>query len=433
MTLAIGGLICGLMTYWAVANPMRAILLYGFTASYADGAGVGSWLSSGLTEFRSIAGGIFVLASIVAASRALLEYRQIESKFLRPAILLSILALVWSLLGALYKGQNPIEAASLLPYLGITAFLAFLTQTNRRTGERDFLIFLCAQAFLASSILLFPALHFLRAPSTIFDNRGVNLAIADPGFNKYDFVQSAQFHNPNALGLYGATAIGVAFVFLLSRSRYPLLWFLLLVAGVVMWLNAFTRGPIVGVALSAALLLLITYRRSPFVVFYAIVILLIGLALSSSERVMSLLIPDAQNVSVSLREEAFANGVRALDLFPVFGVPTDWIWSGTPPHVLPLAFGAQHGILVGACLVLIVFLLGPLMVLVTLRRASDVSTRQVGLSLMILPLLGIALTNNFAAPVLFWALFAVAISVCRQRGVFEQRSAARSRLQTPAP
>src|SRR5690606_25471754 len=135
-----------------------------------------------------------------------------------------------------------------LVYSVIPALIIWICLSANRSKHHYFVAFIFTQTLLFTLILAFPSLAFLdgspyKALEGVHVNlpQGLNIFLPDGSFSKGSVDRYAQFHNPNALGLYATVAIAFGFSLLIGRPMRKLLAAFFLICGILGWLSSYTR------------------------------------------------------------------------------------------------------------------------------------------------------------------------------------------------
>ncbi len=418
-------LVCLLIAYFMWRSPVVGVLLYAALASDRDGYAMQQLLSSGAPLYKLITRGLFIFVFILACLKI---FHLLLARRLRPleiAAFLLVTALSgWIVIGAIVKGYDGLAALSQLTYSGFPVLLVYIAFGGRGDGENKLGFFISFQIALAVCVLMLPFMSFLdgfryKAIEEIglAQAQGSIDSFADFGsIKKYAVARYAQFHNPNALGFYAASAIALGAGYIMYGQSKTRKWLavVLVLGGTYCWLHSLTRGPIilVGMGLLVLVVLRLRGRMAPLKLYMGLIAGLLTFAVAYAAGLIDFLLPDSGDVSVTSRLTGYQAGFDAVVANPIFGVGPDWVWWMDYPHFLPLAIAADHGVLAGVLSGILLVGVGGVVVMRLLYLSSD--SLSASCFLMYTSALGIAMTNNFAAPVLFWSIIGTSFLVVRR-------------------
>jgi len=402
---------------WA---PHGSVLIYGATAGYADGFAVLMLLEA--IPWYQLTMNILLVAALGRAVLAYLGDSKRELPF-RGLAFSALFGMGFVVVSRLVQGLDIFQSLSYLPYLGFPFLVIWMAFAGKKAHLTVATSFLLLQMLVAVAVLLIPAMSVLdgrHASGAGLAREAGPLALPTELTNKGLRSAYGQFHNPNALGFYSGMSMATGLALFRSRKvALKIVALALLVAGVFGWLNSLTRGPVIGILAGLGIWWFLAaakenssegknaQTRVRLLIATASVALSAGILVKTG--LGGFLLPHRDNVSVRGRLEGLSNGWAAVQAHPYMGVDTTWAWSGTPPHILPLAFAAQYGIVVGILSVVILFGYGGRAMLRALRCRSlgeSATQRRLVAVLWGPALIGIALTDNLTAPVLFWVSFA---------------------------
>jgi hypothetical protein len=413
-----------LVLAFAVRGPGLALLFYGVFAADSDGFGILQYVGDRFEYYKLFTRVAYLL---LFAGTLLLMLGPLRSRLdarLRKMMLLPIMLSMWIVVTSFMKGYGFQGSLSYLVYSGLPAYVIWISTARHERFRKYFLAFVFVQITLAVAVIGFPALHGIDGASYAWRTgvdvsnsaTGVNLALPTGTTIKGSIARYAQFHNPNDLGFYGVVALACGYSLIRRPGfRLKIMAVLFLVLGLVAWLNSLTRGPILGMLLGISLFLLLANRDKTkgriILMFRAAVmipmVLLSFLALWYSQ-LFSFLIPAEGNISVTGRLPGYSRGFLAIAKYPAWGVDSAWDWTSGYPHFLPLLFAGEYGVLAGIAIFAIVFGMGGWIVfhaLRTPRSQSRLESQRILAILLVLIVMGMACTDNIAAPLLFWVCF----------------------------
>jgi len=420
--LAIG---LGILTvFFALLAPSLYLLLYGVFAADRDGYAFLQLFSIFSINFKFLTRAGFLLSYVVISLIFIKRYHRFPRTIRWMINTIQLLSL-YILIVSLAKGENIERSLSFLVYSGLPAYVIWVVSSFGRRTIIWLYMFIFLQITIAGAVLLVPELSFINGGNykqiegiSVVEMDGVNLGTS---FDKNQIGGFGQFHNPNALGFYAAISIALGLVtyrLLEIGTLSKLLGIYLVLMGTFCWLNSLTRGPLlmllIGIVFCSIFIPKIDSRISKKRINWRGFILIFGLIiLASATGVMSYLTPDSSNISVAGRVDGYIAGLDAATLNPLLGISSSWVWPDLAyPHLLPLSFAAEYGILGGFLIFVIIFIGGFL----TMRKAvmnSKATPNKNQIYYLVIYLImiiwGAALTNNLIAPILFWIAFGEAM------------------------
>lgn len=406
--------------------PSLSLLLYGLIGADRDGYALLNFMSIFMVDHklitRAVFLGLYCLSSFIFFRRS----GDFQSELRRSVYLAQFLS-AFILFGCIVKGQNALQALSVLVFSGLPVYVMWVAFSLRANNAWRFYIFVFVQISIAIAVLIFPFFAFLdgsvyaaREGIGVIEDIDINFSLPDASLTKGLVSKYGNFHNQNALGFYSCAAIAIGLgIMRVNEAGYGRRSFALLLClgGAFCWLNSLTRLPLLmllgGVFLVGVLMVRKGKVRKDVTRASAIIIALLGFSvIALSTELLSFLLPESSNVAVTARLVGYVAGLDAVFQHPIFGVNLDWNWPWLGyPHVLPLAFAADYGILGGVLIFVIVFGGGARVIYraLTCKNMHVTNHRDPGLAVyLILVVWGAALSNNLIAPVLFWIAFAEA-------------------------
>jgi O-Antigen ligase len=406
---------------------ITVLYLYAYFAADRDGYAFQQALTLVFPSFKGYGRLAYLAAFFLSAAIAILNGRFLRDQYLVLAIILTLM--LWVMLSSFSHGLDVVATLSVLVYTGLPALVVLVVaDVESITLIRVLFLYLLAQMLLAATVLLFESMYILDGSVykalegvSVINNDSLNVG-DDLRFDKSVVARYAQFHNPNALGFYASAGFvfGLAAIFgILGPGIWRLSGVGLASLSFFCWLNALTRGPLAVCVLVILLIGIIRIsnrdrlnpRIAGLVLLVSIVVVPIFLNLLTSS---SFLIPASDDASVSYRIYGYIGGYEATLNNPLFGVGLSWNWADySYPHLLPLSYSADFGLLAGCLITLLVFGVGARCFYRALLALSSwdefLSVRL--LSVLCLSLVwGAAVTNNVISPVLFWSLYCVGLT-----------------------
>ena len=406
------------------------VLLVALIGSDTDSAGILYAIAAYFPGYKILIRGItLLLFSYSILYFTLLYLKGKISKdffwiYIVPLGLLSFMIFLTNII----RGVDIITALSEVIWLGIPIFFIWTLGIIKNINSHQvFLKLIIYQAIVTILILILgpltPEINGVSYAHIIGEDYWqslsqsvINAKISIGAFTKHSLstLKFAQFHNPNALGVYATTYIAIGLLLMHKRNKKlelvtPL--FLLLV-GIIGWFNSLTRGPIFLLILIFMFYLIgifikpKTYKRV-FLLFFIGIISIINI--SSIFEMVKYLLVNSSSLSITSRLGGFEFAFKSILSSPLWGVMPEL--SDPIPHILPLKIGAYYGI--------------PAMILITIPfvhifvKGSTIFLRDIvrgtsenSLFHMILVgiIFGAYLTNGVIVYVLFWILLSESIN-----------------------
>ncbi|WP_155860179.1 O-antigen ligase family protein [Acinetobacter sp. Leaf130] len=405
-------------------NASVSLLLYGFFAADRDGYAFLEFLSLSFPNFKLYTRVLFLILFLYSVSYLFFSIKKInrvESLKLFSVLLVSFLITF----NSLFKGDDIIWAISLLVFSGVPVYFIWYVMGVKNNNNEKFINYVVIKTIIATIILLTPSLMFLdgsfyKAEEGIFVNdvSEVNFSAPTGTSIKGAYSRYSIYHNPNSLGFHSVLALLVAVYLFMTSGRLweKLLAVIVFFCGLIGWLNSLTRGPMLFFILGLfyiAILNVLSSDKKNFLIKFIIIFssVLLGMLMFVFSDISKYLIPDQNDISVVDRVQGYIYSFSVIKDHFWLGVGKGWDWNGYYPHFLPLSLTADNGIFVGLVGGALVFLGGTLTVVTASKNyLKDSSNRaHYFLSIMLVFLVfGIAITNNFTAPVIFWIMLAQA-------------------------
>ena len=317
-----------------------------------------------------------------------------------------------------------IWAVSLLVFNGIPVYFIWYLMGLKNNNIGYFVNYIILKTLIATAVLVIPGLIFLdgslyKSAEGLFVNDVVDVNLSAPTGEsiKGAYSRYTIYHNPNSLGFHSVVALLVGSYLLFTKIKIKkVLGFVLIVCGVVGWLNSLTRGPLIFFILGVFYIFILNMfygKKEDFVVkMFLIFALLGGVGISFLlSDISEYLIPSSSDISVSSRLDGYIYSLDVIKNYFLLGVHKDWDWGVYYPHFMPLSLTADHGFIVGFLESAFIFI-GGIVTIVTASKNylnSKENKNTSFLSIMfVFVVFGIAITNNFTAPVIFWIMLAQA-------------------------
>lgn len=417
-------LILLLIMIFLVKNSSLSLLIYGFFAADRDGYAFLEFLSISYTDFKLYSRIIFLLLFVYSIFFLFLVIKKltlIEAIKIFSVLVVSFLIVFNSLI----KDGDVIWAVSLLVFSGIPVYLIWYVMGLKYNNDNNFIVYIVIKTMVATLVLLIPSLIFLdgslyKSEEGIFVNdvADVNLAVPTGESIKGAYSRYSIYHNPNSLGFHSVIAllVGIYLYWDAKRNWKKFLAFILIIAGLIGWLNSLTRGPMIFLILGfiyIAVLNMVSGGKEKFEIkiFFAIITIVVGMIIFVVSDVSEYLIPDSNDISVVERLQGYIYSFEVIKNHLLFGVDKSWDWGRYYPHFIPLSLTADHGVIVGLWGSLLIFG-GGIMTIYTASKKyliDALNRKYYFLSILLVFLVfGIAITNNFTAPVVFWIMLAQA-------------------------
>lgn len=411
------------LTLAAALFPPLALACFALTASVSDAWGVSSYLRSvGLEEYVTFSRGPLLLAmgvSVALASRNRRAGRLPRAVWHVVALLAA--ATFWVIVAAAMRGEEAASIPGIVAYSGLPAGAIILAYWRSRWARRVLIAALLIQSLLAALIVAFPASPLAVVSGTAYESAEANASSIERRveFASLEGRAFAQHYNPHAAGLYAlaATVAGACLLIggrdLLSRTAGGLLFPL----GVYGWLVTVSRGATVGVGLALAIVVARTEALRTIksrLVFAAGAFMLVAVAAvllftDVGDRFADVFTTSVADENLTTRLDAFGRALGQIASHPMFGVRSEELMAGfgLTAHQLPVSLAAAHGLFVGV-------VAGVILGYLAIRSCFRLPPMRLDLATAILLsglTLGMGLTNNAAAPLLFWSCVAAACDV----------------------
>jgi hypothetical protein len=426
----------------ALASPVLALGVFALCGSTGEAYGVSQFLAMhGLEDFTTFAA-MPVLLGALAAFRTIFQTRKNPSHQRIFGLACGLMfCLIWTGLSATVAigpqaigsiSRNVVEA-------GFPGALIALASIRSRFARGLFLVLLAFQLILAAGVTLLPDSPLDVVASVHFRDAS---PLGAPILEVYrdDIARigeqtrlSAHFSGPGPYGLYSLVGIALGTTILLNPfgDVTRVIGVALLAVGLFGWSVTVYRGTTVGLLIGYAILGVVwtlrsrtTGRRIARVAVLG-TLLVAAIALSGGvEGIGSAIQGLTEDTGTQLRIEALRNSMSQLLENPLFGSPDAAIEStrGTTSlfaHQIMFYYAANKGIVVGICVTVFLALI-PISTIKVINAArqqggtghSPIAVRETStwtLSILFGWLcVGTALTNNYTAPVIFWACWAEA-------------------------
>ncbi len=224
-------------------------------------------------------------------------------------------------------------------------------------------------------------------------------------FNKYEVQKFGQFHNSNALGFFSIVSFCVALAGFFKIGDFAnvksqkIIALVILIISIILWFNSLTRGPVVFLLLVFAYIYSrpwkIRKNKTPILFF---LLLSLFVFVSIEIDVLSFIIPDKDNVSVTSRFVGYINGFNAISNNPLWGQN----FEGSPPHIFPLKIASYYGLPAGLLIFIPIIHLTNSTTRIFFKDISEKRINESTFTMMLLAaLLGVYFTNGIVSNVLF--------------------------------
>ncbi|MBN6515106.1 O-antigen ligase family protein [Acinetobacter pittii] len=406
-----------------IKNAATSLLIYGFFAADRDGYSFLEFFSTLYPNFKLYSRSLFFVLFVYSIIYLFLKIRKLtKEEFVKIFLALIISFLI--VFNSLLKDNDIIWALSVLVFNGIPVYVIWYIMGLRYNNDYKFLGYISLKTILATAVLLIPFLAFLdgslyKATEGLFVNEvsDVNLSLPTGDSIKGAYSRYSIYHNPNSLGFHSVIGILIGIYFLVFKKKILKIFGLFLIGcGCIGWLNSLTRGPMIFLILGfcyIALLNIFYGKRQNFEIKILLLLSLlgVGLAIFLLSDISKYLIPDSNDNSVVDRLEGYLYSFDVIKTHFLLGVGKNWDWGQFYPHFMPLSLTADHGIIVGVLESISIFMGGIYTIIKASRNYLTISSNREDslLSIMLVFIvIGIAVTNNFTAPVIFWIMLAQA-------------------------
>lgn len=425
-----------LLMIFTVKNSAISLLVYSFFAGDRDGYVFLEFFSSYNSYYKLITRIVFLIISLYSISYLFLKISIIKKmEFLKLSSILISSSLIVCV--SLLKGDGLVWAFSMLVYSGLPAYFIWYVFSIKNDNSNHLIFYIIIKTITATIVLLTPSLLFLdgslyQSMQGIFvlDTSVLNVSIPTGDSIKGAYSRYSIYHNPNSLGFHSVIAL-VFGSYLIYNSKYiyskknvmKYIGILLVLCGCLGWLNSLTRGPLIFYFLGLLYIFFINafvgnvrnfLPKIIFIVSISTIIIFLFFALGVSEY----LIPDDGDISVTGRVDGYLFSFNVIRDNFALGVNKDFDWQMNYPHFLPLALISDYGFVTGL-LISLIFFVGNISTLISLSRSYQKKLESRGKAalgiIIIFIVTGIAITNNFTSPVIFWILLAQADLIRRNR------------------
>ena len=433
MSVVLIGLVLTALLVLALWFPPAVVFVYALTCATDDARGLSSFLRAhdfGL--LLQLARGPFLVAVAVSFFRLWSGYRRRRVSE-RTWLLACTVAgcCVWIVVGSILKLEQVLSIPGILLSTGLPASMVAMAYYRNRAARILFVVMLVLQLSLSILILMYPdgpmaqlsALKYeledqgLVGRRESLEGRMAGLTLETRLF--------AQHHNPHAYGFYALVGLAVGgYMFLAPATVACWLGGLgLLAIGLFGWLmtipRAATVGLLVGILSVLPRLLRPSRRKSWAKGGIVVAACLVGGGLLIPSLSWEALGPKF-DIDVGLRMEAALAALTEVAANPLFGISTERFDTyRLPAHQIPLYFATAFGIPVGLCGFWFLWRAVASTFVAfrshrpagsassVLSRRGSIGERNLGLVLGWL-LVGLGLSNNTAAPILFWLAWPLA-------------------------
>lgn len=405
------------------------IALVALIGSDTDSAGILYAIEAYIPGYKIIIRGLiffFFIYSVVIIFKLHLK-NKIEKKFIYWYFYPLLISTIMIFLINMFRGVGVVVSLSEVIWLGTPIFFIWTLGSYNRNSENVFLKIITYQALITITILLTGSLtaqingasYASIIGGNIWDNYSdqiINSGISLGDFNKHSLsvFKFAQYHNPNALGVYAATMIATSIYLIVcanTKRTKVVRALLLLIIGIISWYSSLTRGPIflmsfvfliymVGIFIKPK-----SYKR----VFMLLMFVFLTLFASNSIiKILDFIFVNSNSISLLSRLDGYNFAFNSIINNMIFGVmPTV---SDPIPHLFSLKIAAYYGIPT-AILITIPFIHLIISNLKIYTKDILIGKSENSLFPTMLSgiLLGAFLTNGVVVYVLFWILFSEAI------------------------
>ena len=399
---------------------LGVVVAVALIGSDTDSAGLLYSIENYIPIYKILVRGTVIVLFLYSIIHIIKSYSQkkIRWTFMKwyffPLLGVSIIIFLTNLL----RGEGIVISLSEVIWLGIPFFFIWTSGILKYDSELVLNKLIIYQAIITIIVLtLGPLVGTLNGANyahiigndywASISDQIINTSISFGNFNKHSLsvFKFAQFHNPNALGLYSTVFISTSIFIWRTRKSKSTAIFLLLV-GIIGWFNSLTRGPILIAGLVVFVYLLgifirpKTYGRVFLILFIGILgVLNINLLMKSFDY----LFVDSSNVSIVARLDGYVYAFEAISKNPLFGIKPGI--NDPIPHMLPLKIAAYYGI-PAAILITVPFIH---LITTTIRNfTTDLfagkAERSLYPSMLAGIIIGAYLTNGVIVYVLFWVL-----------------------------
>lgn len=407
------------------------VLLIALIGSDTDSAGILYAIAKYVPGYKIIIRGITLILFVYSAFYTIALYLNGKIRksyffiYVLPLLLLSFIIFSVNII----RGVDIITALSEIIWLGIPIFFIWTVGTYKTKNSQEvFMKIIKYQAITTLAILLLgPYASEINGVSyahligedywRTLSQAVINAKISIGEFTKHSLttLKFAQFHNPNALGVYSTVYLAASLSLFINRKKIKnklILSMFLLFVGMIGWFNSLTRGPIFLLFLILFFYLMgiiikpKTYRR----VFLLLIIGIISIMnLNSFIKVAQYFLINSSNISFTSRLGGYSFAIDTILTNPLLGIMPEL--SDPIPHILPLKIGSYYGLL---ALILVTIPFIHLLLIgskVFLRDIlNGVSEKSLFHMILVGIIFGAYLTNGVVVYVLFWILLSEALN-----------------------
>lgn len=402
-------------------NASISLLIYGFFAADRDGYAFLEFFTKFFPDFKLYSRILFLLLFFYSIWFLFFKIKKINKiDLLKVFTILLISFLI--VFNSLLKDGDLIWAVSLLVFNGIPVYFIWYVMGLNNNNINYFTNYIVLKTLIATAVLIIPGLIFLdgslyKSAEGLFVNdvTDVNLSLPTGDSIKGAYSRYSIYHNPNSLGFHSVVALLIGGYLSYTKTRIKkVLGLILIVCGIIGWLNSLTRGPLIFFILGIVYILILNILNSnkgDFAIKIFIITVLLGGGAFILSDISQYLIPNSNDTSVAGRLEGYIYSLDVIKNYFLLGVNKDWDWGMYYPHFMPLSLTADHGFIVGFLESIFIFVGGVATIITASKNylSSKVNKNMSFLSIMfVFVVFGIAITNNFTAPVIFWIMLAQA-------------------------
>jgi len=409
---------------YGFAGIAAAFMLCG---SVTDSAGILYGIDSIFPYYKLL---VWIMAFICFFTALVVLRKEGNKKFITWYYIPFVLSILFIFISVTYQSLDSAYFSSTILFSGVPFFCMWIVG-RRKEGRENALFYLLLVHGIISLIVILGKNHlnlingfsyvYRIDANAVFNDYSplINNDLSLFSFDKYKVQKTAQFQNSNALGFFASVLIGSGFALyfkyikLTNTNSSKSLGIVLLIIGLLLWLNSLTRGPIIFMFLVFVYIYTRGWKISKnFLMYFILLLIVVAFTFSYNFTFFDFLIPSSDNVSVTSRFLGYLEGYNALKNNLLLGLH----YEGFPPHIYFFKIMAYHGLPAGLLIAIPVFHLA---IHSFKKFRKDLKQKMIGETtfaiLLVATLLGVYLTNGTVSYVLFGIILAEA---CIRSNIF---------------
>lgn len=412
------------------------VILIGLIGSDTDSAGILYAISSVIPYYKVLVRGIILVLFVFSILKIfiLAINKKMNNKLMFFYVIPLLIVSIHMFLTNIIRGEGIIISLSEIIWLGTPIFFIALVNFRKYDSGKIIIKFIFIQAVISIIVLAAgPYTELINGAKyahiiggdvwNIISPQVINAKISVGNFDKNSLsvIKFAQYHNPNALGMYAAIMIATSIHIQVSEikiKRASIASAALLIIGIISWFNSLTRGPILMVIITIFIygLSKVIRPKNYKTVFILMTTIIIGiLSLDYILRAFDHILISTSSISVTARLGGFDYAFNSILSSPFFGVPPTI--NDPVPHILSLKIAAYYGLPTGI-LISIPFIHLGFSVLRTYIKSAILgkADRMLYPAMLTGIVFGAIMTNGIIAFVIFWLIF---VEIMKKMGLLE--------------